>query len=80
MPTVTHAKFHFNQLLMATLIFGTKACEPPPGSDERLKRTGLIGLKAIRYVVKSSQNVTLFKSIYTTSEKMYQFSSLILKH
>ena len=40
---MTHAKFHFN-CLMLTSIFGIWASEPPPGPGERLKRPGLIGL------------------------------------
>ena len=44
---MTHAKFNFNQLML-TLIFGIRASEPPPGSGERLKRPGLIGLSAMR--------------------------------
>ena len=39
---MTHAKFHFNWLML-TLIFGIWASEPP-GPGERLKRPGLIGL------------------------------------
>ena len=44
MSIMTHAKFHFNWLML-TLIFGIWASEPPPGPGERLKRPGLIGLK-----------------------------------
>ena len=45
MAIMTHAKFHFNWLML-TLIFGIWASEPPPpGPGERLKRPGLIGLK-----------------------------------
>ena len=45
MDIMTHAKFHFNRLML-TLIFGIRASEPPPlGPGERLKRPGLIGLK-----------------------------------
>ena len=40
---MTHAKFHFNWLML-TLIFGIWASEPP-GPGERLKRPGLIGLR-----------------------------------
>ena len=43
MDIMTHAKFHFNQLML-TLIFGIWASEPPLGAGERLKRPGLIGL------------------------------------
>ena len=43
MAIMTHAKFHFNWLML-TLIFGIWASEPP-GPGERLKRPGLIGLK-----------------------------------
>ena len=45
MAIMTHAKFHFNRLML-TLIFGIWASEPPtpPGPSERLKRPGLIGL------------------------------------
>ena len=46
MAIMTHAKFHFNWLML-TLIFGIWASEPPPGPGERLKRPGLIGLKLI---------------------------------
>ena len=42
MAIMTHAKFHFNWLML-TLIFGIWASEPP-GPGERLKRPGLIGL------------------------------------
>ena len=41
MDIMTHAKFHFNRLML-TLIFGIRASELGPG--ERLKRPGLIGL------------------------------------
>ena len=45
MAIMTHAKFHFNWLML-TLIFGIWASEPPPpGPGERLKRPGLIGLR-----------------------------------
>ena len=38
MDIVTHAKFHFNWLML-TLIFGIRASErPPPGPGERLKK------------------------------------------
>ena len=43
MAIMTHAKFHFNWLML-TLIFGIWASEPPLGPGERLKRPGLIGL------------------------------------
>ena len=42
MAIMTHAKFHFNWLML-TSIFGIWASEPP-GPGERLKRPGLIGL------------------------------------
>ena len=44
MAIMTHAKFHFNWLML-TLIFGIWASEPP-GPGERLKRPGLIGLSS----------------------------------
>ena len=45
MAIMTHAKFHFNWLML-TSIFGIWASEPPaPGPGKRLKRPGLIGLK-----------------------------------
>ena len=46
---MTHAKFHFNQLML-TLIFGIRASEPPPPPSrpgERLKRPGLIRLSCV---------------------------------
>ena len=46
MAIMTHAKFHFDRLML-TLIFGIWAFEPPPPPPppgERLKRPGLIGL------------------------------------
>ena len=47
MAIMTHAKFHFNWLML-TSIFGIWASEsPPPGPGERLKRPGLIGLRRI---------------------------------
>ena len=46
MAIMTHAKFHFNWLML-TLIFGIWASEPPPGPGERLKRPGLIGLRRV---------------------------------
>ena len=45
MAIMTHAKFHFNWLML-TSIFGIWASEPPLGPGERLKKPGLIGLKA----------------------------------
>ena len=42
MDIMTHAKFHFN-LLMLTLIFGIRTSELPLGPGERLKRPGVIG-------------------------------------
>ena len=53
MAIMTHAKFHFNWLML-TLIFGIWASEPPPGPGERLKRPGLIGLKGFCYHVAGS--------------------------
>ena len=50
MTIMTHAKFHFNRLML-TLIFGIRASEPP-GPGERLKRPGLIGLKLIFNALK----------------------------
>ena len=45
MVIMSHAKFHFNGLMLS-LIFGIRASKPPPpGPYERLKRPGLIGLK-----------------------------------
>ena len=45
MVIMSHAKFHFNRLMLS-LIFGIRASKPPPpGPGERLKRPGLIGLK-----------------------------------
>ena len=46
MAIMTHAKFYFNQLML-TLSFGIWASAPPtpPGPGERLKRSGLIGLR-----------------------------------
>ena len=47
MGIMTHAKFHFNWMML-TLIFGIRASdsEPPtPGPGERLKRLCVIGLK-----------------------------------
>ena len=45
MDIMTHAKFHFNRLML-TLIFGVWVSEPPPplGPGEQLKRPDLIGL------------------------------------
>ena len=56
MAIMTHVKFHFNRLML-TLIFGIRASEPPPPPPpgERLKRPGLIGLKAI-IVGRENQN------------------------
>ena len=46
MAIMTHAKFHFNWLML-TSIFGIYASEPPLGPGKRLKRPGLIGLMEI---------------------------------
>ena len=43
MAIMTHAKCHFNWLML-TSIFSIWASEPPPGPGDRLKRPGLIGL------------------------------------
>ena len=43
MVIMTHAKFHFNQLML-TLNFDVWASEPLLGPGEQLKRPGLIGL------------------------------------
>ena len=59
MAIMTHAKFHFNWLML-TLIFGIWASEPPPGPGERLKRPGLIGLR----------NITM--SIYIDGQDEYE--------
>ena len=53
MDIMTHAKVHFNQLML-TLIFGIRDSEPP-GPGKRLKRPGLIGLRVkILYTFNSS--------------------------
>ena len=57
MAIMTHAKFHFNWLML-TLIFGVWASEPPAGPGERLKRPGLIGLRP------ASSHGCVFKSIH----------------
>ena len=63
-----HAKFHFNRLML-TLLFGIWASEHPPpppplGPGERMKRPGLIGLRARNYcivmIIKTSCNYTQF--------------------
>ena len=57
---MTHAKFNFNQLML-TLIFDIRASEPP-GPAERLKKPGLIGLKAkktgdrLKYLFLNNEN------------------------
>ena len=43
MDIMTHAKFHFNQLML-TLIFGVWASEPPPRAWQTTKKAGLVGL------------------------------------
>ena len=49
MAIMTHAKFHFNWLML-TSIFCIWASEPPPGPGKRLKRPGLIGLNADKHL------------------------------
>ena len=49
MDIMTHAKFHFNRLML-TLIFGIWASESPLGPGEQLKRPGLIGLRTGTYI------------------------------
>ena len=53
MNIMTHAKFHFNRLMLA-LIFGIRVSKPPTsppfGPGERLKRPGLIELRSIAKV------------------------------
>ena len=60
MDIMTHAKLHFNRLMLS-LSFGiwtSKFSPPPPppfGSGERLKRPGIIGLKfSFNYDLKLS--------------------------
>ena len=60
MAIMTHAKFHFNWLML-TLIFGIWAFEPP-GPGERLKRPGLIGLKAKIIIINTFFIITNFKT------------------
>ena len=57
MDIMTHAKFHFNWLML-TLIFGIRASEPPlpPGPGKQLKRPGLIGLKCEVLVIHLRDN------------------------
>ena len=53
MAIMTHAKFHFNWLML-TSVFGIWASEPPLGPGERLKRPGLIGLKLGQGITKGN--------------------------
>ena len=62
MAILTHAKFHFNRL-MVTLIFGIWASEPPPGPSERLKRPGLIGLSLFMAGPKSRLELIRFDGL-----------------
>ena len=70
MDIMTHARFHFNRLML-TLIFGVWASEPPLGPGERLKRPGLIGLNvnSTATVVHSESMTDIFwKSLIWLSE------------
>ena len=64
---MTHAKFHFNRLML-TLIFGIWASEPPFGPGERLKRPGLMGLMCRKDSLESKKKPKcLCSSRVTTS-------------
>ena len=73
---MTHAKFHFNRLML-TLIFGIRVSELPPlsGPSERLKRPGLIGLskttpstgRGARLISLSPGNAYQLKELVTMS-------------
>ena len=55
MAIMTHAKFHFNRLML-TLIFGIRPSEPP-GPGERRKKPGLIGLRS-KYAHRKTRRQT----------------------
>ena len=91
MAIMTHAKFHFNWLML-TLIFGIWASEPPPppGPGERLKRPGLIGLiyywvsqkKCIQCFIKgNSQNKTkiLTKCYVSVYQRANSYFDILLE-
>ena len=59
MDIMTHAKFHFNRLML-TLIFGILASEP----GEQLKKPGLIGLTV--FISKSKSGHSSFRSLQFT--------------
>ena len=56
MEIMTHAKFHFNRLML-TLIFGVWASEPPLLPGERLKRPDLIGSSHFYLVCKNHRHL-----------------------
>ena len=70
MAIMTHAKFHFNWLML-TLIFGIWASEPP-GPGERLKRLGLIGLRSLLLLGGGGIQVL---SLVRHAFKMYQYKN-----
>ena len=50
MAILTHAKFHFNWLMLTLILASGTLSLPPPGPGERLKRPGLIGLIAFELI------------------------------
>ena len=45
MAIMAHGKFHFNWLMLSSILVNGPLSPPPLGPGERLKRPGLIGLK-----------------------------------
>ena len=54
MDIMTHAKFHFNRLML-TLIFGIRASEPPPPPPRAWRTTEKAGSDRVKMVKEAEK-------------------------